>query len=173
MVVLQPRRRRPAIGLAVSLPLVLVGAALLPGPWSERAAGLLILAIFGPIAVLCAARVCVRSAYTTELHPDRFVVRDSFGRVTHDVAWRDIAELLPVPVYTRFGVIELVGWRCSPRQPRRTGLARKLLAISRLEDVDGVLPDEYGGYAPTLEALLAASGALPTHERAAHVVGGH
>jgi hypothetical protein len=173
MVVLRPRRRRPALGLALSLPLVVLGAALLPGPWSERAAGLLILAVFAPIAVLCAARLVVPAAYTTELHPDRFVVHDSFGRVAHDVAWREVAELLQVPVYTRFGAIELVGWRCAPRRPRRTGLVRKLLAISRFTDVDGVLPDAYGGYGPTTEALITACGGLPRHEWGAHVVGGH
>jgi hypothetical protein len=151
-VVLRPRLGRRIFLCGSTLGFTALGAVLLVG---SEPSGLIILAVFGPMAAITTPRLVVRRAYTTVLEPHGFVVHDSFGRVAHRVAWIDLAELVMVPVHAPLGVSRepLVGWRCEPRRPKRQGIARRLLALSRLVDVDGVLPDPYRGFESTIDVL--------------------
>jgi hypothetical protein len=154
-VVLRPRRGRRIYLFGFTFAFTLLALVLIAA--GEVPSGLVLLAIFGPLAAVTGPRLFIRRAYTTMLEPDGFVVHDSFGRVAHRVAWAELDELVMVPVYAPLGVSRepLVGWRCRPRRPKRRGVAWRLLAVSRLVDVDGVLPDPYRSFKDTVAALVA------------------
>ena len=132
--VLRPSRRRNFWRAFYGVVLSALGIAMLAtGYWF----GVGILAIgLWPLSMAALVAFGPR-AYELHLLDDRFQVYDLFGRLTHDVPWRDVTSMRFVGVNAWSFVV--VAWVCSPRRPKQGRWRWK----RGTKDDDGALPDTY------------------------------
>jgi hypothetical protein len=132
--VLRPTRRRNVRRALYGVLLSAAGIAMLvTGYWFG--AGVLLIGLW-PLSMSALVAFWPR-AYELHLLDDRFQVFDLFGRLTHDVPWRDVVAMQFVGVNAWSDVV--VAWVCSPRHPKRGRWRWK----RGTEEDDGCLPDTY------------------------------
>jgi hypothetical protein len=145
-----PTVLRPRLGRRIALFLcgLFVSAigigAIVSGGWLPG----VVCAAFGLWAVVIfGARLFVPHAYETELRPEGFRVRDSFGRVVYDVPWSEVTRITPLTANAplRPGGDTLVGFQLA--HPRRRP------RLLRRKGVDGWLSDPYDGYTAVVDAM--------------------
>ena len=133
--VFRPSRRRTLFRFLIGTAIGVFGVvALASGGWFF---GIPFLAIALVFWGMTACILLVPRAY--ELHVDErgFRVHDLRGRPVHDVAWGELATLVPVATNSSILVVAFV---CTPRRPKQGRIRWR----RGTDHDDGCMPDHYG-----------------------------
>jgi|SRR3954447_25173719 hypothetical protein len=137
--VLHPQKGRAALLVLCGVFVTAIGVGALTSGTTPLGAVVALLGLAGLASGLL--RLLHPRSYALEIDGRGFRVHDVFGRVAHDVPWRDVRQLIPTPgnAPLRPGGEVRLAWLCfddtpgAERRRQRNGIR-----------IDGVLPDPYG-----------------------------